>query len=168
MLRARLASYLLTLLIAACVGGGSDTVQTDSAFQGVQRRGALVMGVDQEASSHRFETLPDGGRIVFTMNDTSDAAGTAVIRRHLQVIADSFAAGVFSDPMLVHAREVPGTAAMSRLKDRISYRYSALAAGGELRLYTEDPEAAAAIRDFLDFQRRDHRAPGSSGAEHQH
>lgn len=168
MLRAPLPCCLLTVLTAACAGGGSGTAQADSAFQGVQRRGALVMGVDQEASSHRFETLPDGGRIVFTMNDTSDAAGTAVIRRHLQVIADSFAAGVFSDPMLVHAREVLGTAAMGRLKDRISYRYSDLAGGGALRLYTEDPDAGAAIRDFLDFQRRDHRAPGSSGAEHQH
>jgi hypothetical protein len=90
MLRLPSHSLLLTLLTLACARGGSDTAAADSAFQGVQRRGALVMGVDQEAASHRFETLPDGGRIIFTMNDTGDADGTAVIRRHLQVIADSF------------------------------------------------------------------------------
>ncbi len=128
----------------------------------------MIMGVDQAASSHRFETLPDGGRIVYVMNDTRDAAGVSVIRHHLQAIADSFTAGVFSDPMLVHAREVSGAATMSRLKDRISYRYADRAGGGELRLLTADPEAGAAIRDFLAFQRSDHRAPGGTAGEHQH
>ncbi len=163
-----LPQLLLTLAALGCTRERANTAAADSAFQGVQRRGAMVMGVDQEASSHRFETLPDGGRIVFTMNDTSDTAGTAVIRQHLQTVADSFTAGVFSDPMLVHAREVPGTAIMSRLKDRISYRYADRAGGGELRLVTSDPAAVAAIHDFLAFQRSDHRAAGHDGGEHEH
>jgi len=128
----------------------------------------MVMGVDQEASRHVFEDLPDGGRIVFTMVDPGDSAGIATIRAHLRAIADSFAAGVFRDPALVHAQDVPGTAVMTRLMARIQYRFQERDYGGELRLITEDPEALAAIGAFLAFQRSDHRAAGHEGGEHQH
>ncbi len=37
----------------------------DSAFAGVQARGAVGMGVDQYTSVHTFESRPDGGRITF-------------------------------------------------------------------------------------------------------
>jgi len=152
----RRAAAPLVLLLAAACGGHADrgTAAADSAFQDVQRRGAVVMGVDQEASSHVFEDLPDGGRIVFTMNDPADSAGAAIIRGHLRAVADSFRAGIFSAPALVHAQEVPG--------------YADRAAGGELRLTTASPEALAAIHDFLAFQRLDHRAAGHEGGEHQH
>lgn len=156
---------VLTALACSGTGGGADAA-ADSLFQAVQRRGAMVMGVDQDASHHVFETLPDGGRILFQMNDTTDLAGTETIRRHLRTIADSFAAGVFTDPALVHAREVPGTATLRRLRERVAYRYSDRPGGGELRLQTADPEAAAAIGEFLAFQRSDHRAPGHAGGEH--
>ena len=36
----------------------------DSAFAALQQRGKTAMGVDQYASRHQFEALPDGGRIV--------------------------------------------------------------------------------------------------------
>lgn len=157
---------LLLLALAGCARAERAEVGADSAFAAVQSRGTMVMGVDQETSRHVFEDLPDGGRIVFTMADSTDSAGTATIRAHLRTIADSFAAGVFTDPAIVHAQEVPGTATMTRLKDRISYVFSARAGGGELRLVTGDAKAQAAIRAFLAFQRSDHRAPGHEGMEH--
>lgn len=159
---------LLLLSLAACGGQERAESAADSAFAAVQSRGGMVMGVDQEASQHVFEDLPGGGRIIFTMADSSDSAGTATIRAHLRTIADSFAAGVFSDPAIVHAQEVPGTATMTRLKDRISYIFSERAGGGELRLVTGDAEARAAIKAFLAFQRGDHRAPGDESREHEH
>ncbi len=36
---------------------------SDSGFAALQARGKVVMGVDQYASVHRFDALPDGGRI---------------------------------------------------------------------------------------------------------
>src|SRR5688572_13318336 len=83
----------------------------DTAFAGVQARGRVAMGVDQYTSSHVFESLPDGGRIVL-QRDVDDSAGTATIRAHLQHIAQAFPAGDFRLPGLVHARTVPGAATM--------------------------------------------------------
>jgi hypothetical protein len=141
---------------------------TDSAYAGVQSRGTAVMGVDQYTSHHVFEDLSDGGRIIFLENDVSDSAGTSIIRAHLRAIADSFARGIFNDPAQVHAREVPGTADMARLKDKIRYTVSERPGGGELRITTADPDARQAIHEFLAFQRQDHRAPGHEGMEHHH
>lgn len=155
----------LLLLAAGAVSTAAQTA-SDSAFAGVQRRGAGVMGVDQVASQHIFEDLPDGGRILYRMRDTLDTAGIRVIRDHLRTIEARFARGDFTAPRTVHDTVVPGTPVMARLRDRIRYRMTEHPAGGELRLTTTDPEALAAIRAFLAFQRSDHRAAGHEGPDH--
>lgn len=136
---------------------GAPAATNDSAFRALQERGKGTMGVDQDASRHRFEDLPDGGRIELQMR-AADPAGIAAIRAHLRRTARDFAAGTFTAPDSTHAMVVPGTEVMARKKDRIRYRYRALPQGGEVRITTRDPEALRAIRDFLAFQREDHRA----------
>jgi hypothetical protein len=41
----------------------------------------------------------------------------------------------------------------------ITYTYGELPRGGEVRIVSKDPDAIAAIHEFLAFQRHDHRAP---------
>lgn len=115
------------------------------------------MGVDQYTSSHIFEPLPDGGRIVLR-RDVPDSAGVATIRTHMREIATRFAGGDFTIPGMVHAQQVPGTDVMARLRDRIEYEADTLPGGGQVRITTNDPEAVTAVHTFLAFQRQDHRA----------
>ena len=117
------------------------------------------MGVDQYTSTHVFESLPDGGRIVL-QRDAADSAGTATIRTHLQHIARAFADGDFRLPGMVHARTVPGTAAMTARRHLIGYSMDTLPRGGMVRLQTTDSVAVRAIHAFLAFQRGDHHAAG--------
>lgn len=148
-------------LLAAC-GATPDTEAgqpADSAFAALQDRGAVAMGVDQYTSSHIFEDLPDGGRIVL-QRDSVDEAGTETIRAHLADIATRFARGDFSIPGFVHDRPVPGTDVMAARKDLIRYEQTPLPRGGQVRITTSDPEAVAAVHAFLAFQRMDHRAAG--------
>jgi len=128
----------------------------DSSFRALQQRGAGTMGVDQYASRHRFEDLPDGGRIELQMREADSAAVTA-IRAHLRKTVAEFQEGVFTAPEATHAMVVPGTAVMAAKKGKIRYAYRDLAQGGEIRISTNDAEALAAIREFLEFQRSDHR-----------
>lgn len=156
----------LTVWLAAtiAVGGGcrrsqperSAVTTGESAFAALQRRGAAAMGVDQYTSSHRFDPLPDGGRIEL-QRDLDDPAGVDQIRHHLRSIAVAFGAGQFDTPELVHARTVPGTTVMAARRARITYTYHDLPRGGEVRIRTADPSAVRAIHEFLAFQRRDHR-----------
>jgi hypothetical protein len=137
-----------------------DTRAADSAFADVQRRGATVMGVDQYTSRHVFETLPDGGRIVLDREDASDRKAIEVIRAHMRDVEDAFQKGDFTLPGVVHARDVPGTRVMAEKRDAISYRAIERPRGAEVRITTRDSTALAAIREFLAFQRSDHRAAG--------
>lgn len=131
----------------------------DSAFAALQGRGLVAMGVDQYTSTHRFDILPDGGRIELQRNE-DDPEGTAIIRAHLQEIAQAFRAGDFSTPFFVHADSVPGTRVMAERRKHITWTFRPLPRGGELRLTTTDSAALAAIREFMEFQRSDHRAGG--------
>jgi hypothetical protein len=121
------------------------------------------MGVDQYTSLHRFEPLPDGGRISL-QRDAADSAGVAQIRSHMRGIAASFARGDFTLPGFVHDREVPGTVVMAARRSRITYAADTLPGGAQLRITTSDSSALAAIHEFLAFQRQDHRSAGHPAA----
>jgi hypothetical protein len=141
----------------------------DSAFAAVQARGAdpRAMGVDQSTSVHRFDALPEGGRIEL-QRAVDDTAGVAQIRRHLRTIATAFTSGDFSTPAFVHMRAVPGTDVMAARRDAIAYAYRDLPGGGEVRITTRDPDALRAVHAFVAFQRQDHRAGGAGAPGHAH
>lgn len=141
----------------------------DSAFIALQKRGAdaQAMGVDQYTSRHLFDALPDGGRIEL-QRANDDSAEVTTIRRHLREIATAFAAGDFKTPGFVHAQEVPGTAVMAAKRGAITYVMRSLPRGGEVRITTHDPEALAAVHEFIAFQRHDHRATGAGTPGHTH
>lgn len=153
--------HVLAAVLVGC-GASRETPAADTAFSALQQRGASAMGVDQYTSSHVFESLPDGGRIML-QRDSADAAGTAVIRAHMRDIAARFAAGDFSIPGMVHAQTVPGTAMMAARRSHIRYVADTLPRGGQLRIVTTDSAAIAAVHQFLAFQRMDHRAAGHAG-----
>lgn len=135
-------------------------VAHDSAFAAMQERGRMAMGVDQYMSTHRFDALPDGGRIEL-QRDVADSAGVAQIRSHLREIARAFKAGDFSTPAMVHLKEVPGTPIMAERRDRITYEARDLPRGAELYIRTTDSVAVRAIHDFMAFQRTEHHASGT-------
>jgi hypothetical protein len=138
---------------------GSAAAQ-DSSFAAMQARGKMAMGVDQYASAHQFEVLPDGGRIELQMK-SDDSLSVAQIRAHLRLIEHAFQAGDFTTPAFVHMKAMPGTATMSRKRDVITYTYADLPRGGEVRITSKDPDAVAAIHEFLAAQTREHHASHS-------
>jgi hypothetical protein len=133
--------------------------QRDTTFASLQRRGAVYMGVDQTTTAHRFDALPDGGRIEL-QSLAGDSTEVAAIRQHFQNIAGQFARGDFATPFAVHEEKVPGTEAMTARRDRIAYELSELPRGAALRLKTRDREALEAIHAFMAYQRKEHHAPG--------
>ena len=136
----------------------------DTGFASVQARGREAMGVDQYTSTHVFQPLVDGGRIELR-RDAEDSAGRARILAHMGRIAAAFAAGDFTLPGFVHARDVPGTRTMAERRSAIAYVVESLPRGGALRLRTADSSAVRAIHQFLAFQRMDHRAGGAHHGE---
>jgi hypothetical protein len=145
---------------ASAQTGSTSTPKTaktaqDSAFAAMQERGKTAMGVDQYTSAHKFNALPDGGRIEL-QRATDDSAGVAQIRAHMREIARAFKKGDFSTPAFVHMQAVPGTKAMTALAAVISYEVRDLPRGAEVRIRSTDSAAVKAIHEFLAFQGREH------------
>jgi hypothetical protein len=157
-----LRGALAAALVFACKR--SDDAASD--FAAMQTRGAHVMGVDQYTAAHVFEDLPEGGRVILERDDAADTAAIATIRVHMREIAASFRAGDFTKPFQVHAQTVPGTAVMRDRRTVISYEVIDRPRGGEVRMRSGDTSAVAAIHQFLEFQRQQHRAPPHEGMPH--
>ena len=150
-----------TVVLFALAGSLAAQTSKDTGFAALQQRGKMVMGVDQYTSAHRFDDLPDGGRVVLTRSAV-DTAGVRTIRAHLADIARAFAAGDFGHTMAVHQHELPGTAIMRERRAAISYRVDTLPGGGAVRITTRDSTAVRAIHQFLAAQRGEHHAGGAT------
>ncbi|HKE92218.1 MAG TPA: hypothetical protein VKB45_17930 [Gemmatimonadales bacterium] len=147
------SSWLIAIAAAAPLAAQGTT---DSSFAAMQKRGAMVMGVDQYTSRHTFDLLPDGGRISL-VRDAQDSAGVRTIRAHMQDIARSFAAGDFAHAFAVHQHELPGADVMRQRRAAIQYSVDTLPGGGAVRITSSDSLAVRAIHRFLSAQRMEHQ-----------
>ena len=134
-----------------------QTPPPDAHHQGVNDRGDRVMGFSHEKATHHFRLYTDGGVIEVEANDAQDAATRDAIRGHFSHIVNMFAAGDFSAPMLIHQKNPPGAATMTRLREQIHYALEKAPRGARIRITSQNAEALGAIHDFLRFQIRDHQ-----------
>jgi hypothetical protein len=160
--RSMLSVTVAFTLIAAVTTAQPPAVLPQSHHADVNKRGDQVMGFDHTKTTHHFRLTTDGGAIEVVANDPKDTASRDQIRQHLGHIPQMFAAGDFTAPMLIHAQTPPGVPAMKRLKADIRYRFEETERGGRVRITTANPDALAAIREFLRFQIKDHNT-GDSG-----
>ena len=128
-------------------------------------RGEQGMGFSQTTTTHHFLLKSDGGAIQVEANDPADAASRGQIRMHLAHIAKQFANGDFDIPMFVHDTIPPGVPDMKRLRDKITYKFEETPAGARVVITTAEPQALAAVRQFLRFQIAEHKT-GDSTAVH--
>ena len=134
----------------------------DTHAAGVDARGDHAMGFSHETTKHHFEPLKDGGIIEVEANDAADTATRDQIRMHLTHIAAMFSANNFDVPMFIHDRVPPGVPVMKQKHYAITYTFQPTERGGLVRITTNDPDALAAIHEFLAFQIVDHRTSDNS------
>lgn len=156
-----LMSSLFATLPAAAQTGDPGTCPLHAQHQALDDRGDKVMGFGHTRTTHRFLLEKDGGVIQVEANDPKDSASLGQIRTHLAQIADAFSRGDFSMPKEIHARVLPGVPEMTKLKSEISYRYEESANGARVHIRTANPEALAAVHEFLRAQIGDHRTGDS-------
>jgi hypothetical protein len=119
-------------------------------------RGAEAMGFDQARATHHFLLTPDGGRIQVEANDGADALIIGQVVAHLKTIREQFAAGDFRSPRHTHGEDPAGVPALMRLRASINYVFEGTPRGGLVAISSDDPEARAAIHQFLRYQIREH------------
>ena len=128
----------------------------------VNEHGDHVMGFSHEKTTHHFELHRDGGSIEVRAIDPNDTESRDQIQSHFQHIAQMFANGNFSAPMLVHGKEVPGTATMTQLKDKLHWKLEETPRGARLTVATDNKAGLHAVHQFLTFQIEDHKTGDST------
>jgi hypothetical protein len=123
----------------------------------VNQHGDHVMGFSHEKTTHHFELHYDGGVIDVRANDVKDTESRDQIRSHFHHIAQMFANGNFSAPMLVHGPVVPGTETMARFKDQIHWDLQETERGARIVITADNKESLDAVHQFLRFQIEDHK-----------
>jgi hypothetical protein len=123
----------------------------------VNQHGDQVMGFSHEKTTHHFELNYDGGAIDVRADDVKDTASRDQIRSHFRHIAQMFADGNFNAPMLVHSKDVPGTATMTKLKDQLHWEMSETPRGARITITADNKAALNAVHEFLRFQIEDHQ-----------
>jgi hypothetical protein len=73
-----------------------------------------------------------------------------------------FSEGNFEAPMLTHSKVPPGVPILQKLKTEVSYNFEEIKNGGRVRIKTNNPEALAAVHEFLRFQTSDHQTNDST------
>ncbi|WP_028232795.1 hypothetical protein [Paraburkholderia mimosarum] len=163
-----------TLLFAAALAAGSlaSSVAADMTARQteVAQRGADVMPFSLTATTHIFTKTTDGGvQQVVTKEDDPQQAG--LIRQHLAMVAQQFAAGDFKGPEQIHGKNMPGLAALRTAKPgELTITYRDLPNGGEIAYRTDQPRLVTALHQWFDAQLSDHGhdAMAGHGAEMRH
>ena len=137
--------------------GTADNSSHTESHAEMNLRGDQAMGFSQSKTAHHFLLKRDGGSIEVEASDAADQSSRDQIRQHLAHIAREFAAGNFDSPMFIHAQTPPGVPAMKRFKAEIKYEFEETERGGRVLIRTSNPEALAAIHQFLRFQIEEHR-----------
>lgn len=155
---------MLTLLLSALVGAadagatlGAPDHAHPSHAEAVDQRGDQGMGFSHDRTAHHFTLTGAGGVISAEALDPADTATRDSIRGHFAHIAHAFASGDFELPMFIHDVIPPGAETMKRLRKVITYRAEPTERGARVLVRTANPEALAAVHDFLRFQITDHR-----------
>ena len=122
----------------------------------MNKRGDRAMGFDHLKTTHHFILINDGGEILVEANDANDKQSRDQIRMHFRHIAMMFSDGNFEIPMLVHDELPPGVDVMRKLKTEITYNYEETQRGASVRITTKNPDALAAVHEFLRYQIKEH------------
>ncbi len=160
-----LSAAVLALAFYAVAQSSDDSMQQCHHKDGagsqktmaMQQRGNQGMGFDQSKTTHHFRLTKDGGVIEVEANDPKDSESRDQIRMHLSHVARAFADGDFDIPMFVHDKVPDGVPVMKARSQQIQYRFETTENGGRVVISSKDPQALAAIHQFLAFQIREHQ-----------
>ncbi|KVD85857.1 aspartate carbamoyltransferase [Burkholderia ubonensis] len=160
---ARTATLLFAAALAAGSLASSAAADMTARQKEVAQRGTDVMPFSLAATAHIFTKTADGGvQQVVTKRDDPQQAG--LIRQHLAMVAQQFAAGEFEGPEHIHGKNMPGLEALRAARPgELEVSYRDLPNGGEIAYRTDQPRLVTALHQWFDAQLSDHGHDAMAG-----
>lgn len=147
------ALLVSTLLLAAPLASGAETTQ-----QHVHNMSHHVMPFTMKDTIHLFRMTETGGIQRVLLREDGDSSQLMHIRHHLQMEADLFRQGNFSDPQRLHGDNMPGLAELRANPGTMQVEYFEEAQGAGIRFTTSDIKTLTAIHRWFGAQLSEHGA----------
>jgi hypothetical protein len=107
---------------------------------------------------HIFRMTEEGGVQRVVIRDASAAAQVPLIQQHLKHEAERFQKGNYSDPGMLHGKDMPGLQELEAAGSKMRVSYAALADGAEIIFRTDDRHLLTAIHRWFGAQLSEHGA----------
>ena len=151
-----ICTMLLLIASSDCLSQPTSPAPPSTRQNEVRQKGAQVMPFALDKTVHVFDKTDSGGAQRVRVRGNAPEQ-LAMIRSHLQDIAQAFTARDFSQPMHIHGANMPGLSEMQAAKaDELSATYKELPDGAEILYRSRSPEIVAAIHRWFDAQLHDH------------
>ena len=152
-----IAASALGLFTMAAIGAPTARQQE------VAQKGAMVMPFNVHNSTHVFTKNTYGGIQQVVAKDPNDKDLVAAIRTHLEMEAERFGRGDYSDPMKIHGKGMPGVQYLSKVKPgQIAISYREVTGGAAVDYVGRDAATVDAIHKWFDAQLSDHGEDATS------
>lgn len=122
----------------------------------IHEGGSHVMPFDLSKTTHVFKKTENGGIQQVIAKDKKDTDQISMIQMHLQMEAQAFQEGDFSDPTKLHGEDMPGVKELSSNSSKIKIEYSTLPYGAQITYTSSEEEVINAIHAWFDAQLLDH------------
>ncbi|OGZ05531.1 MAG: hypothetical protein A2845_06000 [Candidatus Lloydbacteria bacterium RIFCSPHIGHO2_01_FULL_49_22] len=130
--------------------------QPASRQQMIHEKGQNVMPFSLDKTQHIFKKTENGGTQSVVVRDPGDTQDLSLIRMHLQMEAQNFAQGNFSDPTGLHGESMAGISVLKTNYTKMKVTYSEIENGAKIDFETTDTETLSAIHAWFDAQVSDH------------
>ena len=126
--------------------------------QHVHNAAHSVMPFDISKTIHIFRMTEQGGIQRVVIGDASAKEQISPIQQHLRQEAERFQQGDYSDPGMLHGKDMPGLKDLQTGRSKIKVSYAALTDGAEIVFSTDDRHLLTAIHRWFGAQLSEHGA----------
>lgn len=116
------------------------------------------MPFEMSKTVHIFRMTEEGGVQRVVIRNGSDKAQIQLIQQHLKHEAGRFEKGDYSDPGMLHGKDMPGLRELQTSGSKISVSYAALSDGAEITFSTNDRHLLTEIHRWFGAQLSEHGA----------
>jgi len=146
------------LAAGTCVVGWTSRATAQTVQEHVHSSAHTVMPFDMTKTVHIFRMTEQGGVQRVVTKDASAKEQAALIQQHLEHEAERFQQGDYSDPGMLHGKDMPGLKELRTGGSKIKVSYLALPEGAEISFSTDDRHLLTAIHRWFGAQLSEHGA----------
>jgi hypothetical protein len=146
------------LTAGACMVWWTRPSPAQTPQEHVHSSAHTAMPFDISKTVHIFSMTEQGGIQRVVIRDASAQEQVAPIQQHLRQEAERFQKGDYSDPGMLHGKDMPGLRDLQSAGSKIKVSYAALSDGAEIVFSTEDKHLLTSIHRWFGAQLSEHGA----------